>query len=253
MARFTSATLGLVLPLTFAAGTNAAIIAHHTFDNDASDAFGRGATAYGGATIGEGVVGNALHLDGTGYVRFDVKESLNNLSAFTLAVWVKVDAPAPTAGDPYRTIYATDGWGPGQGQVHLNYEWDNNNSRYRVKTAGPDGLIIETPVAGVPTGWFHTALTFDGTTYRLLIDGVEQASFVGANLNNLGDAAILGAWDGAVFGLGINRYLTGAMDDLRIYDEALDASAIAGLIPEPASAALVGLGAMLMLGRGRRN
>lgn len=53
------------------------------------------------------------------------------------------------------------------------------------------------------------------------------------------------------------RFFTGLIDDVRIYDELLDADAIyaiyeEGIVPEPTTVSLIGLGSLLLRRRGKK-
>ena len=65
--------------------------------------------------------------------------------------------------------------------------------------------------------WMHAAATFDGTTMRLFIDGVEEASLdaPGLTINANSLAMGIGAQSDGT------RYFQGQMDDVRIYNRAL--------------------------------
>ena len=52
---------------------------------------------------------------------------------------------------------------------------------------------------------------------------------------------------GRSYGAGQEQWFAGALDEVQVYDEALDAAAIADLaVPEPATMALLGLGGLLL-------
>ena len=75
------------------------------------------------------------------------------------------------------------------------------------------------------TTWMHVAATYDGTTIRLYVNGVQE----GGNL--AGPASI--ATNNLALGIGAQpdgaSKLQGAMDDVRLYNTALSASEIAAL------------------------
>ena len=108
--------------------------------------------------------------------------------------------------------------------------------------------------AATPDDYAHVAFVEDGTGVRLYVNGVDQG---------LGPVSTpLARW---VWGATAVRAdgslvdpLTGMIDELVIYDRALSAeeiSAHSNSVPEPASAILLGLGLVGVLGcrrRGRR-
>jgi hypothetical protein len=79
---------------------------------------------------------------------------------------------------------------------------------------------VTTPVDGL---WHHYAGTYDGTTVRFFVDGVEVAS-----------ATLAGPIRVDVDRINIMEWTSGTIiDDLRIYDEALEQAAIASLMNIP--------------------
>ncbi len=111
----------------------------------------------------------------------------------------------------------------------------------------------------IPTGqWVHVAGTWDGGTgdLKLFVDFNEVSteanqtfptSLTGALNDSSNDGpASIGAIDrGASF----DQFFDGSIDEVRISDQALTASEF---IPEPATAALLGLGGLLIFGGRRR-
>lgn len=69
--------------------------------------------------------------------------------------------------------------------------------------------------------WQHVALTQSGTAYAIYVNGVsvKSGTTVAINASVSVDASV-GAYQGAV------RFFSGLMDDIRIYDRALDASEV---------------------------
>ena len=73
--------------------------------------------------------------------------------------------------------------------------------------------------------WMHVAATYDGSTIRLYVNGMQESSLA-ANIaivtNNL--PLSIGAQSDAT------RFFQGALDQARVYDRALSAQEIAGLV-----------------------
>jgi len=91
--------------------------------------------------------------------------------------------------------------------------------RGRVRVGGVTTTLIATGAA-VETGeWYHTALTHDGSTLRLYLDGVEVAS---ALLGGVVDAdpSLMVAVGAQPAGAG-GRYFDGRIDDVRVLERSL--------------------------------
>jgi hypothetical protein len=92
---------------------------------------------------------------------------------------------------------------------------------------GQDGAsetFIMGPVLALDT-WTHVAISWDGTTRRLFVDGSEDA-----------EGASAAAWDSTPLQIGCDRedgsedgFFPGAIDDVRIYGRALTGTEIAAL------------------------
>ena len=97
--------------------------------------------------------------------------------------------------------------------------------RFNQATSGDTYRVNSTtlyPTTG--TTWIHIAGTYDGTTMRLYVNGVQESSLaasIAIATNNLG----LGIGAQAD---GVSKFM-GQMDDVRIYHRALSASEIAAL------------------------
>lgn len=119
------------------------------------------------------------------------------------------------------------------------------------------GANTNTSVAAPGSGWHHYAGTYDGTNARLYVDGVLVAT----------SAAVAAPLDTAErIDLAEGTLANFVMDDLRIFDEALDQATVAELMNTPvtsgpgditgagvltsASASVLGAGAVRIAGLG---
>jgi len=91
-----------------------------------------------------------------------------------------------------------------------------------------------------------TVVDFDTTEYKIYVDGIQYASsaadVVGGTFADL---------DSFTIGRTLWAEMDGSMKDFRIYDRALTAEDVAALVPEPATLALLGLGAIALVKRKR--
>jgi hypothetical protein len=227
------AVMSLALP---AAGS---LVGHWKLDEGSglsvSDSSGQGnhgtlinATA---STWTNGYSGGGLYFDGTTgagstYVTIPDAPSLRITNAISFAAWVRCD-------DTGRDAPILDKEGPGK----LSY-W------FGAFPAAHFGVLLATDASGswaiqdrdqgaIPQGlWVHLASTWDGTTIRHYLNGVqlqETAAFSGPIFAS--DAAL-------IIGANVpfnNTALKGILDDLRLYSHALspaEVSALAGTTPQ---------------------
>ncbi|WP_345013589.1 LamG-like jellyroll fold domain-containing protein [Aestuariibaculum suncheonense] len=159
-----------------------------------------------------------IDFDGTNdYVTFrNNYDAINNLNNdFSIEVWVK-----PDAVNNKRTVFSRKDFGNNtngydfsivNGQVQFN--WFNGTNSGTV-TSGAN--VVDT------SRWYHLAVTFDGSTYTLYVDGIELNSANGmvpaSTPTNI--EALLGAMDQSPPNDPVN-YFEGWMDELRIWNKAL--------------------------------
>jgi len=145
----------------------------------------------------------------------------------TMALWVNAD---DCGSDGARYISkATDGDDSADSHLWMFGTVDSGGAcapRVRIKTVASSttDTFIDTDDQ-VPTGrWAHIAATFDTTTVKIYIDGVQTHSESHSNSGNLetdsGREARIGNHPG------VDYYFDGLMDDVRIYNRALTAREI---------------------------
>ncbi len=192
--------------------------------------YGNDGTIVNGPTWVSGVINLALNLNESvtnQYATVPDAGSLDITSAITLACWVKPNV----TGTQYLIKKAfTDPTQPSP--VHIDgYELSLSSSgavfvRFNQLTSGDTYKLTSSVIVPADGNtWTHIATTYDGTTMRLYINGVLDVSMSGPTAI-IANNELLGI--GAQAGSSGNR-LSGAIDDARVYDYALDAATIQGL------------------------
>ena len=195
-----------------------------------SSTFGNNGTIFGNPTWVAGQHGQAIRFDGTGdYATVPDNASLDISTAITMAAWVK-----PEAATTQNLIKKSTNGGTNGYELSLSQLGAASSQRAFVRfnqaTSGDTYRVNATtmyPSHG--TTWMHVAATYDGTTIRLYVNGVQEgqlAASIPIPTNNL--ALGIGAQPDGLFGV-----LQGTMDDVLLYNTALTASEIAALAAIP--------------------
>jgi hypothetical protein len=74
-----------------------------------------------------------------------------------------------------------------------------------------------------PNVWRHIALTYDGTTLRAYVNGGAYGNPQNVSLASVTSAVQVGAW---IFGSGNADFLSGTLDEIRVYNRALSAAEV---------------------------
>ena len=159
------------------------------------------------------------------YVKINSNDSLNPASQITVAAWIKV-----VDWDGNRRILQK---GLGDNQYRLLDE--NNALSFDIAGVG-NATYDRLPSTG---NWHHVAGTYDGGTVRLFLDGKQVAAVNGSgNIPVSNDPVYIGAKSqNDVAG----DHMNGAIDDVRLYNYALDSSDINALYANSTPSAPTGL------------
>ncbi len=177
------------------------------------DATGRyPGTLMNGATWTDGRFGGAVGLDGE-----DDSVNLPNIdvggSAMTIAAWV--NHASFESGTEQRilskasdTTVAGHYWTLGALRRRL---------RFRLKANGQTSTLVAYVNATPRQAWYHVAATYDGAAMRLYLNGVEVGRLAKSGSINVNPSVPV-SMGGGPQGVG---YLHGALDDVRLYADAL--------------------------------
>ncbi|MCA9868948.1 MAG: LamG domain-containing protein, partial [Anaerolineae bacterium] len=142
---------------------------------------------------------------------FDVSLNLAG-NATSFGAWVK---PEAGSGDNALLAFGADGVLPGS---LLLYRQSTNQFIYWDSASGEHSSSAVTP-----DQWYHVWVTIGAdNSATLYVNGDVEATFSTTARPAAGDDLLLGsAWDGST-----NRYFTGLLDDVAVYDHQLNAAEI---------------------------
>ncbi|WP_141384574.1 LamG-like jellyroll fold domain-containing protein, partial [Flavobacterium flevense] len=156
----------------------------------------------------------SVDFDGSNdYVSF--KDNYNLNSNFSIETWVK-----PNSINGIRTVFSRKNAGDNTKGYDLSIV--NGQVQFNWYTASGANTIT-TGSYGIATDrWYHVAVTFDGSTYKLYIDGLEIATKSGAAplQTSANVEALLGAMDQLSTNIPVN-YFHGWVDEVKIWNKAL--------------------------------
>lgn len=152
---------------------------------------------------------------------FDAGSYLNGRNAITVSLWVKSDVTKQNRG-----IFYTRNGGGQDRFLGLRYDRRGANAGGITASIGTDGgyVVIESSSSIQTTDWQHLALVWrSGQSLKLYVNGVEDVLD-----NDSGDVTgQISNVEKFVLGCGSkNNYWNGSIDDVQIYDRALDVNDI---------------------------
>lgn len=188
------------------------LIAYLPFDIDYLDKSGNGNDGINyGTTLATGKINQGTSFDGVNdYVEISHSPSINiNSDKITLEAWVKLNL-LPTIGNRWVVLNKNDAYAlqvADEGKVRA---W-----------IGPLTTYIQTDFAELTVdSWNHLVATYDGSSIKIYVNGLlkKQVAKIGnqsTSVNNL----IIGAKSP-------DGYFNGSIDEVKIYNRALDAAEI---------------------------
>jgi len=172
---------------------------------------------------------NTIDFDGVNdHITFFDNYPLNG--PFSLEVWIKSEVNngrTQTILSKRNANSQVDGYDLRLVNRRISFNWNNGQS-------------ITSPFNINTDRWYHIAVTFNGSLYKLYIDGIEVNSVSGSAPTTNSNQCILGGMDknGPP-----KNYFEGWMDELRIWDKALSKEHIRHMMNqeiEDGGAAVVG-------------
>jgi len=175
--------------------------------------------------------GTSVSFPGTSHINVPYSPDLNPPS-FTLTAWANVNS----GSGGYRSVVTSRRDGAG-GQGYIIYANPGNQWQFWTGNGAAPGNwdVLPGPSVAVDT-WTHLAISFDATTNTksFYINGGPPSTTTTQNYapNTLRDLHVGSGGDG-----GTQYYFTGSIDDVLLFDEVLDQTAIQSImnqsIPDP--------------------
>jgi hypothetical protein len=174
-----------------------------------------GQTLLQGGTIGalRPPDNTALSFSGTSQVQVPNSASLNPTTQVTVEAWINTNSASTTL----QGIAGT--WNDLTGNDRTYLLWiQSGKVAFYVSHTGMDFPSVVSTTTIQPNQWYHVAGTFDGTTLRLYVNGVEEASLYspGPIATNT-DPFNIGRVDG---GGSIARFFSGQISNVGVFNVA---------------------------------
>lgn len=189
-----------------------------------TDVFGNPAgVLVGGAGFAEGRVGQAFSVNGDEGKLVQIPDSpgLNVTNTLTFEAWVNVTAHS--ANDAVLVVGKDAPAGVRQymiGLVNVGGKWV-----FRAHLGLTGGfMVMDGTVAVLPGGWYHVALTYDGSQFRSFVNGALDASMAATGAIVTGAAPLL------IGGFGEGPWnFNGRVDEVSLYNRALSQGEIVAI------------------------
>ena len=178
-----------------------------------------GGFVFGANSVSPGKVNDALDFDGSNdYI--ETNFASNETASITMTAWVKSDDAGTIGNNSVSQRLMTQRDASTSSRLCLGI---NNN---RIAAGWDDGgFSVQEGTTILASGqWYHAAVTYDGSTVRLYVNGVEEGSWSESSMSTpSSDTFQIGCQYGGA------RHFDGALDDVRVYDRALCADEIADI------------------------
>jgi hypothetical protein len=220
------------------------LVGYWSFDGSYLDSISNTAGTGVNTSFTSGFKGQALQGSSTGYVISDLPNAIKNLKSFTIDYWI--NTPQNTTGilAPICISKTNDFWG----SLDMFYENGSTatSANLKVHFNGQSEVWFTNGFVSNPwNAWQNIGLTYDASTSTFILyqGGSKVAS---QTADGLGDLEFPSAASSIIFGTeqfqcspslgtaggaqGWASYLTGQLDEVRIYSQALSASDLQALI-----------------------
>ena len=219
-------------------GVDNSLVAYWSFDEGigttAGDSSGNGnnGTLHGGAMWTDGKSAKALDFNGVdGYVQIPQSSSLDVTAQVTVTAWVYLRAYVDSMGYESHVVSRSTGSG---GPLYVLCTHADGKIGY---DAGPFTGYHESIATLTLSSWTHLAMTYDGASVCLYINGVLDSNYAqSGSIPTTSNWLAIGCKPTGPFGNpGTYAYTNGTIDEVRIYNKALTQQEIRTVMDLPTS------------------
>ena len=199
-------------------------VALYQLNGDATDVSGNYNGTATSVTYGTGVFGQAGVFNGSSG-KIELPTNVFSFSSFTLSGWVNVNAN--TDENTLFEIQDSNNYPNHTTIVISGGDVNNRSARFLFRNYLTNEFSYRPTGDSSTLGWRHYVMTYDGSTVNCYINGsiVQTGSF---SLTNT-----IGSITGVRLGLSSgSRYLNGSIDQVRIFNTALDPLEVEALYTE---------------------
>jgi hypothetical protein len=221
------------------------LVAYWSFDGNLIDSVSGSAGTATGTTFGTGFERQALQGALHSYALADVPAAVASMKSFTVTEWYNSAPPGPGIIGIFTLSKSSAFWGNIEVFFENGSTNDNGKVRIHIANGETDNTLAVDNLQNLFNKWVNLAVSYDGATSvaTLYINGSKVSSGTVGGLtgnltfNNVGKMAFgcvqfqtspsltsaTGAQDWA-------SYLTGQIDEVRIYNKALTDSQVGAII-----------------------
>ncbi len=196
------------------------LVSYWKFDGNADDSIVGNNGTVNGATLAQGISGQAYNFDGVNdYINISDSSSLH-VDNFTIAAWVKIANNSQTGG-----ILSDDSTG-------LNTQWElfirGESGGKGALFYGPDETLITSTTTFENDSWYYLLAAYDGLNIYIYVNGILENSSIVINGPNYslsrtpGIGIINSNWTSG-------NFFNGTIDEVKIWNYALSAEEIHGI------------------------
>ena len=195
---------------------------------------------FNGTTTRAGVLANtAVQLNGSSGVTLAEHAELDITGTITIEAWVRPASLPNGLGNIVARGFSTSP----QGEVYLRIA----NGNYQIGSWNGTNHVAAVPVPAGDVGtWVHLAGVYDGSAWHLYRNGLLLAS----STNPVGAVEVAAGWAVGTTAAGNDRFFTGDIDDIRIWNRPLGPQEITDGMSRRLTGTEAGLAAYLYMESG---